>query len=218
MDLRARHTAPTQPMVFTEKPEPEVYRKSYSIVSEDNKHSTKNVAIHQNGRAILWVKQKNSFWGAPMITIEGPGWGGEAGAGKVLAATKLKNVRSGFYIRVGDPDEVPCEKWPQVTYSSWNEKEYFFEFEGRRYSWRSPVTGLISYLKDQGDYQLVDLGSEEVLAAYVKDREWFAFKPIAKIEFFVELGQGLELMALAAIMGIEERRRRKSAAANAGAV
>lgn len=218
MDLRARCTAPQQPMVFTEKPAPEVYRKTYDIRSE-SKLSAKNIEIHQNGRAILWVKTKIPFWGAPIITIEGPpqNWAGSEGQGRILAATKLKSVRSGFSITLGDP--ASQENWSQVTYSSWNEKEYFFEVAGRRYSWRSPVTGLMSYLKDTGDYQLVDLDDEKVLAAYVKDREWFAFKPIARIEFYVELGQELEMLALAAILGVEERRRRKnSAAATSGAV
>lgn len=38
------------------------------------------------------------------------------------------------------------------------------------------------------------------------------------MEFYVKLEQGLELMALAALMGIEERRRRKNAAAGIGGV
>lgn len=194
--------------------------------------------IHQNGRAIWWVRFQTSFWGAPGIFIEGlpvvsprmvmsggKGGGGGGGKGKlgamgeeggkrrVLAvsfdffffvsfyllsflfpflschcspssplthpisllfcfiiisfqrqkqnytlsqlyplitniftfhfptqkqATKFKSVRSGFYIHLGDPSEhnIPAERWPQVTYSSWNEKEYFFEFQGRKFVWR----------------------------------------------------------------------------------
>lgn len=299
--------------------------------------------IHQNGRAIWWVRFQTSFWGAPGIFIEGlpvvsprmvmgggkgGGGGGSGGKGKlgamgeeggkrrVLAvsfdfsffffsflvtvllllrllpilflfffassssrskgkgkqnytssplyplitdifsspkqkqATKFKSVRSGFYIHLGDPSEhnIPAERWPQVTYSSWNEKEYFFEFQGRKFVWRryshlipspipslphpsiqpptnplssptSPVTSLLSYLKDTGDYHLLDVDNPgHLLAAYLKDRDWFAFKPIAKMEFYVKLEQGLELMALAAVMGIEERRRRKNAAAGIGGV
>ncbi|KAI5363030.1 hypothetical protein Slin14017_G067110 [Septoria linicola] len=134
---------------------------------------------------------------------------------KTYDACKFRSVRSSFYVRVGNPDEIPPERWPQVTWG-WRENEYIFEYEGRRFCWRSTVTGLMSYLKDRGDYQLVDMENGVVLAAYVKDREWFAFKPIARIDFFVELGQGLELMALTAIMGIEERRRRKASAATSG--
>lgn len=82
---------------------------------------------------------------------------------------------------------------------------------------RSPVTSLLSYLKDTGDYHLLDVDNPgHLLAAYLKDRDWFAFKPIAKMEFYVKLEQGLELMALAAVMGVEERRRRKNAAAGIG--
>ncbi|KAL9529253.1 hypothetical protein SMMN14_06892 [Sphaerulina musiva] len=201
--------------------------------------------IHQNGRAIWWVRFQTSFWGAPGIFIEGlpvvsprmvmgggKGGGGggkgklgamgdEGGKRRVLAATKFKSVRSGFYIHLGDPSEhnIPAERWPQVTYSSWNEKEYFFEFQGRKFVWRSPVTSLLSYLKDTGDYHLLDVDNPgHLLAAYLKDRDWFAFKPIAKMEFYVKLEQGLELMALAAVMGVEERRRRKNAAAGIGGV
>lgn len=83
----------------------------------------------------------------------------------------------------------------------------------------SPVTSLLSYLKDTGDYHLLDVDNPgHLLAAYLKDRDWFAFKPIAKMEFYVKLEQGLELMALAAVMGVEERRRRKNAAAGIGGV
>ncbi|EMF09190.1 uncharacterized protein SEPMUDRAFT_110715 [Sphaerulina musiva SO2202] len=200
--------------------------------------------IHQNGRAIWWVRFQTSFWGAPGIFIEGlpvvsprmgmgGGKGGGGGKGKlgamgeeggkrrVLAATRFKSVRSGFYIHLGDPSEhnIPAERWPQVTYSSWNEKEYCFEFQGRKFVWRSPVTSLLSYLKDTGDYHLLDVDNPgHLLAAYLKDRDWFAFKPIAKMEFYVKLEQGLELMALAAVMGVEERRRRKNAAAGIGGV
>lgn len=60
-------------------------------------------------------------------------------------ATKFKSVRSGFYIHLGDPSEhnIPAERWPQVTYSSWNEKEYFFEFQGRKFVWRRYSPSLI---------------------------------------------------------------------------
>lgn len=60
----------------------------------------------------------------------------------------------------------------------------------------------------QSDYKLVDPSNgDKVLAVYVKDS--FVGGPnLGHIDYFVELGNDLELQTIAAILGIEERLRR----------
>ncbi|KAF2216985.1 hypothetical protein CERZMDRAFT_93049 [Cercospora zeae-maydis SCOH1-5] len=182
--------------------------KQYDVRSTSNA-SAKNLDICQNGRPILFVNIKTPFWGVPRIEIvRALGNMGAGRGGPVVAAAKFKQIASGFYINIGNPpDVIPLEQWPQVSFSYWNETDYTFEFEGRRFAWKSPVSGIMDYLKDNGNFQLVDLENGTILAAYIRTNKSFT-KDIARIEVMVELDQDLELMALTAIMGIDERKRR----------
>ncbi|GIZ41690.1 hypothetical protein CKM354_000498600 [Cercospora kikuchii] len=196
--------------------------KQYDVRSTSNM-SAKNLEICQNGVPILLVNTKVPFWwGTPKVEIvRALGKTGGGRGGPVVAAAKAKSVGNAIYINIGHPpDAVPVEQWPQLTYSYWNDKEYFFEFEGRRYAWRRDVSGFADYVKDNGDFQFVDLENTTVLAAFIRSNKSFN-KDLGKIEVLVEMDQDLELMALIAIMAIDERRRRAllgaSVAAGAGA-
>ncbi|KAM3424566.1 hypothetical protein BST61_g6562 [Cercospora zeina] len=180
--------------------------------------SAKNLEICQNGMPVLFVNIKTPFWGVPRIDIvRALGNTGAGRGGPVVAAAKFKQIASGFYINIGHPpDAISVEQWPQVSFSHWNEKECLFEFEGRRFTWRSPVSGFMEYLKDNGDLQLVDLEDGTILAAYIRPNKSFT-KDIARIEVMVELDQDLELMALTAIMAIDERKRRAMIGASCAA-
>lgn len=81
------------------------------------------------------------------------------------------------------------------------------------------MSGFADYVKDNGDFQFVDLENGNVLAAFIRSNKSFN-RDLGKIEVLVEMDQDLELMALIAIMAIDERRRRAllgaSVAAGAG--
>lgn len=70
------------------------------------------------------------------------------------------------------------------------------------------------------DFKLVDNSdNDRVLAVYINDRKLFSASQVGRLEYYVELGRELELFSLAAILGIEDRirRRRNSGAAAGGA-
>lgn len=58
------------------------------------------------------------------------------------------------------------------------------------------------------NFKLVD-AENRVLAVYISDNRITHIKEIGRIDFFVELGQELELFSLAAILGIQGSIRRQ---------
>ena len=62
------------------------------------------------------------------------------------------------------------------------------------------------------DFKLVELGidSEKVLAVWVHSQGVLGRNPQATLGFYVELGRELELLGLAAILGSEDRIRRRN--------
>ncbi|GIZ46168.1 hypothetical protein CKM354_000930600 [Cercospora kikuchii] len=199
--------SPTQRMGLLQPPRK---RKVYEVrfVGE---FATNQMEILKNGRVVKFVQIKCSFFGTPLVLVHA----GNTHNAPIVAACKFKQIRSGFYVRAGPMDSTPYQKWPQVKWNSWNEKDYLFDFQHRRLCWRSAADGILD-CTNAGDHHLIDLDTGVVLAAYHKDRTWFAFKPFAKIEFYAGVEEELEVLSLAIVMGIEERRKRAIEANAAG--
>lgn len=81
------------------------------------------------------------------------------------------------------------------------------------------LTGNVSRTHDKGlgssggltseDYKLVDLRNpDNVLAVYIAHKKLFNNTDLAKVDFFVEMGQELELWALITIFAVAENVRR----------
>ncbi|KAM3423091.1 hypothetical protein BST61_g550 [Cercospora zeina] len=174
--------------------------------------ATNEMEILKNGRVVKFVQIRCSFFGTPLVLVHA----GATQYAPIAAACKFKQIRSGFYIRAGPLDSTPYQKWPQVKWSSWNERDYLFDHQHRHLSWRSTGESILDGNPGSGDHHLIELDTGVVLAAYHKDRTWFAFKPFAKIEFYAAVEEELEILSLAIIMGIEERRRRAIEAITAG--
>jgi hypothetical protein len=78
--------------------------------------------------------------------------------------------------------------------------------------------GASGFFNDQ-NFKLVDQGTGQVLAVYRHNNGIFRKGRMAEIDYYVELGQQLELISMAAILGIElqvEQKKRNSAAASGG--
>ncbi|KAF2216559.1 hypothetical protein CERZMDRAFT_93852 [Cercospora zeae-maydis SCOH1-5] len=189
-------------------------RKVYEVryVGES---ATNEMEILKNGRVVKFVHIKCSFFGTPLVLVHA----GTTQYAPIAAACKFKQIRSGFYVRAGPLDSTPYQNWPQVKWNSWNEKDYLFDYQHRHLCWRSTGESILDTAPHAGDHHLIDLDTGVVLAAYHKDRTWFAFKPFAKIEFYAGVEEEFEILSLAIIMGIEERRKRAieaNASANRG--
>lgn len=139
---------------------------------------------------------------------------------------------------LGNPDVAPKETWGDVSSESFSDKQFGFYFGGRKFLWKRYVLLMSSVLSiadgfhhcrthdkalggsfwGSKDFKLVDYGDQRrVLAVYISDKKMFSGSQVGRIDFMVELGQDLELLSLAAILGIEETiRRSEGAAAGAG--
>lgn len=66
------------------------------------------------------------------------------------------------------------------------------------------------------DFKLLDAANDKVLAAYM-NQNWSMSSGDGRIDWYVELGQALEIMAIPVLLGLEMRIRAAHAAGAAGA-
>ncbi|EME86984.1 uncharacterized protein MYCFIDRAFT_77225 [Pseudocercospora fijiensis CIRAD86] len=185
--------------------------KTYEIINQ-NTFRAKHFEVRQNGIPILWINTQSHFLEPPQINIQT-----QSSNGPILAAAKLRAMKSGCRVIVGNPDATSKEQWNDVAKENFRGNCYGFSCGGRRFLWkRTHQKALGASTWGSTDFKLIDSTSPEtILAVSIKPICWSLES--RSLKFYTELGQELELMAMAAIMGIEEKNRRnKNAAAASG--
>ncbi|KAK4497923.1 hypothetical protein PRZ48_010578 [Zasmidium cellare] len=208
-------TAPYLPQASNPIMGPPTPIKSFNIVNSGF-WTHKNLVIMYNGQAILHVNTKSTAagFGSPVVRLSTDPHGSV-----VVAAAKCKNWSSGCKIILGNPDAAPKEAWGDVSSESWSDKQFGFYFRDRKFLWkRTHDKALGGSFWGSKDFKLVDYADQRrVLAVYVSDKKLFSGSQVGRVDFMVELGHDLELLSLAAILGIEETiRRTEGAAAGSG--
>lgn len=181
--------------------------KIYKLVNTHT-FTTNRLEIQHNGSTILWVHSKTRFLASPQVNLHT-----QAENGPIAAACKLESFSRDCRLLLGNPDCTDKKQWPLLVCEGWAAACYCFRVDGRVYQWkRTHRAELGARVLGDRDYKLVDGGTGAVLATHIYTQSLFRGKlrQIADISFFVELGPELELTALAAIMGIEERIRQNS--------
>ncbi|SMR50380.1 unnamed protein product [Zymoseptoria tritici ST99CH_3D1] len=165
--------------------------------------TTRHLVLSQNGKPFLWVNTSSGFLGPPQINIHT-----KSVNGPIVVATRLRVTSSGCRVKLGNPDAVG--KWHDVESQSFGSSQYGFSWQGKNYAWkRTHRTELGASDWRNGDYKLIDKScSERVLAVYITNRSWFNSTDIARVEFMMELGLEVELIAFAGMLGIAEHIRR----------
>ncbi|KAK5692304.1 hypothetical protein LTR17_025406 [Elasticomyces elasticus] len=188
--------------------------KTYEFVAESIKTKQPH-EIQQDGRPVLWIRNKRSLWKAPQIHIHA-----DAGHGEIVAACRLSLTTRNLPFMLGNPDGADKDSWPVAKVEGYTSKAYNFEVSGQGYRWaRTHRKDLGSSKMSNKDYELVD-ASESTLAIFL-----FAHKPlpdqpnlIGRLNWFRNIGREVELSALAVLLGIEESNRLYESAAIMGGV
>lgn len=180
--------------------------KQYEVYRPSSWSPTK-LEIKQNGRAILKSRKEGSVFKAPNLHIS-------LDNGQVVAAVALRSFSRNLSLYLGShPDTNDLSQWIELDCSGWTSGKYGFSFSGSRYTWTR--TRQFSFFTGR-DFKLVDQQGQ-VLVIYRFNTSLFKHGRMAEIDYFVELGEQLELLSLAAIMGIELEIERQNNGAAGGA-
>lgn len=190
--------------------------KSYSIIPTPTWARTSHftIADPSTSHAIYNVKIHRAAYGfgSTQLTLLPPG-----DNNLVLAACRIHGLsmtNKFLFLGPGEPECTDPAEWIPVRASGrWDPAKFFFAYAGEEYAWtrtRSSELGVKSAWAGKS-FKLVRVGSGEVLAVFVHLPQWTR-KDEARLDFFAAgegMGRELEVLALVAVMGIEEEIRRK---------
>jgi hypothetical protein len=147
----------------------------------------------------------------PRIDIHAPGE-------RILASVKLGSWSRKCILHLGNPEGSDKSTWTVLDASGITSGSYKFPFNGRTFAWtRTHDLDLGVSRLGSKDFKLVDESNSQVLAVFRFNHGIVTHGSTANIDYYVELGQQLELMSLAAMLGVEERVGRSQQAALAAA-
>ncbi|EME45394.1 hypothetical protein DOTSEDRAFT_79398 [Dothistroma septosporum NZE10] len=184
--------------------------KTYVVVNP-KAFNTCHLQIHHDNRPILWAETKRAFFSKPQVNLH---TGSEDGP--IVAAAKLKPMSSSFLVAFGDA--AAKEIWEKVESGSFTKKQYGFTFQERQYCWRrTHDKSLGASSMGSQDFKLLDATDDKtVLAAYI-NQKWSTREGKGRIDWMAELGQDVEIMAIAVLLGLAMRIRAARSAAAGGA-
>ena len=146
----------------------------------------------------------------PQIDILGPN-------NTILASVKLENFSRNCLLHLGNPETSDKSAWTVLDCKGFTRSSYQFPFNGRTFEWtRTHDSDLGASRFGSRDFKLRDVGSGQVLAVFRFNSAIFKHGVLATIDYYVELGQELELMSLAAVEGVEEKIARAQRAGAGG--
>ncbi|KAK5169182.1 uncharacterized protein LTR77_006491 [Saxophila tyrrhenica] len=171
--------------------------KQYEIFQPGH-FQTSKFEIRQNGHTILHTKRKDRFLKSPDVHIMSPD-------GTILAACILLSWSRNQHLYLGsDPDNADKSNCTLLDCEGFTAGKYKFFWQGREYVW------IRTHAKEHGasrwnnkSFKLVGQATGQVLSVFKFNSAMFKHGRLAEIDYFVELGQQLELMSMAAILGIE---------------
>ncbi|KAK4545126.1 hypothetical protein LTR36_003677 [Oleoguttula mirabilis] len=173
--------------------------KTYHLVNQHT-FTSKHFEIQHNGQVILWANTNKTLLHKPIINLAA-----DAENGPIIAACKLESFSRSLRFFIGNPDCTDKATWSICECAGFVEKHYSFRSsDGRLLQWKR------THNKDLGGktfggrtFKLVDEGGN-VLAVYVHTQSVFGKRhQIARFDFYVELGQELELVSLVTMLGIQ---------------
>ena len=205
MDSRLSDLNPVAGSIMTSAP-----LKQYAVVNPHT-FSRKNYEVQSNGQTVHWIHIKSGFMSSPQVNIQ-------RGDQSIAAACKLRSMSRHMRLFAGDPGSTDSSSWPELRCGGFRGNKYEFFSNGRSFTWtRTHNKALGASTLGSMDFKLVDDATGQVLAVWIRDRKMFSRNPVARINYFAELGPELEALSLAAIAAIEEKIKRQQAASSGAA-
>jgi len=171
--------------------------------------SSKHFAIYSDsGQAILWTECTTGWVSDLLLTLHVT-----SPAGPIVACSKISYFGRNVYIALGDVLSGPIgrDPWIKLDRKGTVTGTYAFAHQGKTYAWkRTHNKALGGRVLSMKDFKLVDVdGAEDrILATSTSGPLMGAVHREGKIEWFAELDEDLEKLALAAVFGTVERTRR----------
>lgn len=175
--------------------------------------NAKKLELRQNGNTVLWTNKSSSPFSQPQIDIQ-------LSDKTIVASVKLQSFSRDLLLHLGNPDCSDKAQWANLVCENFGRSKYKFVHNGKTCSWTRTHNKEIGARRIGGrDFKLVDEATGQVLVVYRFNYGLFKGGVNGNIDFYVQLDSQLELLSLAAILGIEEgiaRRQRSSAGAAGG--
>ena len=175
--------------------------------------NTKRHEIKQNGNTVLYTNRKKAMFSSPQINLQ-------TSDQQILASIKMQSFSKDLLLHLGNPDCTDKAQWANLTCDNFMATKYKFGFGGRWFTWTRTHNKDLGASKFGGsNFKLVDESNGCVVMVYRYTNGLFSGGVVGNIDFYAELDPQLELLALAAIVGIEERiaMRKRNAGAAGGA-
>ena len=162
---------------------------------------TKGSEIRHNGNTIFKTTKKKSTYSPLEIHLQ-------QDEQTVVASVKFQLKSRGMLLHLGGAsDETKKEDWLDLECENFSASRYEFVFNGRVLAWTRTTmedNKLGASRVGGRDFKLVDAGGSEALVVFRYNYSMFKKGVMAEIDYYDELGQELEVLSLAAILGIQE--------------
>ena len=159
----------------------------------------KNFEIRQNGGTIMYTNKTKQGLSLPQIDIHEK-------EQTVLASVKLEKGNGAALLHLGNPEDTNDADWTSLEAMNSNAYQYKFVVGSRTYVWTKTQSKDSGAVRVPGrDYKLSEEGSGQVvMMEYRYNQAMFKKGVFATVDFHMDVGQDVELLALAAILGIQE--------------
>lgn len=177
--------------------------KTYEII-KPAQFKGENFEIRENGRPILWVTTRSMPFEPPRIDFESSTILGHP----VVAVAKLIEGSNGCRVHLGDPSNLAQPRWELVACENPEQGIYHLNLGWRSVRWEKspPRFGPRRPLENKLDFRLFDQSGGQLLLECTE--ESVESDQVARLDYMVDDGKGMELMGLAALFGILESTRR----------
>lgn len=181
--------------------------KSYSIIPAPTWGRTSAFTIRDITETptyeVIIQREKHGFGDSAIIVQS-------ANDKSTLASCRLKGFANKKFLLLGQyPDCTDLLEWIPVTPSGkFDPSKHSFEFAGERYSWTRTRRKEYGGSRWVGKtFKLVNGKTGEVLAVFVHLGKWKR-RDEARVDWFCDVGRELEVLSLAAVLGLQEEMRR----------
>lgn len=129
--------------------------------------------------------------------------------GAVIASVKLKKWSRRCLLHLGKPkesEERERSTWIVLDSPGSNSRSFKCTFKGRTFA----LVPTLDSILDTGrlgrlNFRLLDASNGQILAAWTSDCRSPNSQPLARIDYFEELGREVEVLSLVAMMGLREK-------------
>lgn len=171
-------------------------------------YNPKHQVISQDGNPVLWIECTTGWISDLLLTLRVTSSGGA-----IMACSKISYFYRNCYIASGDVVSGPVngDPWVKLDRRGTVTGTYAFPHAGKTYAWkRTHDKELTGRKMSYKSFKLVDADDAQgnVLAVLKTDSNWKGTHYTSRLDFYADLEEELEKLALVAVFGTVERIRR----------